>query len=125
MVTRILLVLVLIFVAAMYFPASRAAIVERAGPVVNPVLEMSTEREMNNIANDLKIYQRENFERLPSERQFRVWVDDQYSGNGALDAWGAAYEYQLEREVLELRSYGPDGLRGTDDDIVVTRPRGR
>jgi len=123
MVTRLVLLVILGFVVAMYFPDSRAALVERAGPVIDPVLEMSTEREMNRIANDLKTYQRENFERLPSERQFRVWVEDQYSGNGGLDAWGSAYEYRLERDVLELRSFGPDGLRGTTDDIVMTRPR--
>lgn len=120
---KIFLLIILAFVAAMYFPDSRAAILDRAGPVVNPILEMSTEREMNRIANDLKAYQRENFERLPSERQFRTWIDDQYSGDGGLDAWGTPYEYQLERDQIELRSYGPDGLRGTSDDLVATRPR--
>jgi len=120
---RVVLLLVLGFVLAMYFPDSRAALVERAGPVVNPFLVMSTEREMNQIANDLKTYQRENFERLPSERQFKVWIEDQYSGNGGLDAWGSAYEYRLGRDQLELRSYGPDGLRGNADDILMTRPR--
>jgi len=120
---KVLLLLILAFVVAMYFPASRAAIVDRAGPVVNPFLEMSTEREMNNIANDLKTYQRENFERLPSERQFRTWIEDQYSGNGGLDAWGTPYEYRLGRDQLELRSLGPDLIRGTEDDILMTRPR--
>ncbi len=120
---KIFLLIVLCFVAALYFPTSRAAIVDRAGPVVNPVLRMSTEREMNQIANDLKIYQRENFERLPSERQFKAWIEDQYSGNGGLDAWGSPYEYQLEREQIELRSFGPDLIRGNSDDIVTTRPR--
>jgi hypothetical protein len=120
---RIVLVVLIAIAAILYFPSSRAVVVERAGPVINPVLVMSTEREMNQIANALKEYQRENFERLPSQRQFGTWVEDKYSGDGGLDAWGERYEYTLGRDALELRSYGPDRRRGSPDDIVVTRPR--
>ncbi|MDT8368812.1 MAG: hypothetical protein RQ745_06365 [Longimicrobiales bacterium] len=123
MITRIVVLLIVAFLVALYFPESRATIVEHAGPVVDPVLRLSTEREMNRIANDLKTYQRENFERLPGERQFSDWIEGQYSGGGELDAWGAPYEYRLEDDKFTLRSPGPDGLRATPDDIVVTRPR--
>ncbi len=121
--TRVVLLLLFGLVAAMYFPDSRAALLEKAKPLVDPVLTMSTEREMNRIGTDLLIYQRENFGRLPSNRQFPTWVEDQYSGNGGLDAWGNPYEYRLSRQTFDIRSYGPDGVRGTEDDITATRQR--
>lgn len=123
MMTRLFLLLVLGFVVAMYFPRSRAVILDKGKPIVDPILTMQTEREMNRIGTDLIIYQRENFGRLPGTRQFSTWVEDQYSGNGGLDAWGNPYDYRLKRDEFDLTSYGPDGLRATVDDITVTRQR--
>ena len=39
-----------------------------------------------------------------------------------LDPWGHEYEVYLDSGVLRVRSPGPDGKAGTDDDIVHPLP---
>lgn len=34
------------------------------------------------------------------------------------DPWGRPYEYKVNGSEFEIRSLGPDGQSGTDDDIV-------
>ena len=36
----------------------------------------------------------------------------------AADPWGRPYEYKLNGAAYELRSLGPDGQSGTDDDVT-------
>lgn len=36
----------------------------------------------------------------------------------ANDPWGRPYEYKLNGAAYELRSLGPDGQSGTDDDVT-------
>ena len=122
--SRILLLILLGFVAAFYFPDSRAWMLDKGAPVIDPFLGMSTESEMERIMNDLMAYRRENFGRLPGRRQFPTWLEDQYAGGANYDAWGTPYEYLVNRRNIELRSFGPDRLRQTADDLVVTRAIG-
>lgn len=122
MIGRIVLLLALALAVGLYFPDSRAVILDYASPAINPYLRMSTEAEMQDIADELKTYQRENFEQLPSERQFPAWLESRFTGDGSLDGWGNTYEYRLTRDEMLLVSWGQDGERETDDDIVVTRP---
>ena len=119
--SRLILLVILGIVAAFCFPDSRAMLMDKGAPVINPFLRMATGSEMDKVASDLMNYRMENFGRLPGRRQFPTWLDDQYSGGANRDSWGNAYEYTLRRRDFELRSYGPDRIRGTGDDIVVTR----
>lgn len=118
---RLFLLIIFGLVAAMYFPDSRAMLLDKGAPVINPFLSMATNSEMDRVANDLLAYRRENFGRLPDRRQFPTWLDDQYSGGANRDSWGNAYEYLPGRRDFQLRSYGPDRIRSTEDDLVVTR----
>jgi len=122
-VGKIILVLLLALAAALYFEAPRARILEKAKPLLDPYFVMATKSEMEKIAQDLQIYERENFGRLPDRRQFLEWLDRNYAGGAGVDSWGSAYEYTLGRDSFYLRSPGPDKLRTTDDDIVESRPR--
>lgn len=108
---------------ALYIDSSRAVIVEKAKPFLDPYFVMATTSEMDKIAEDLQLYERENFGRLPEQKRFAEWVDRQYAGGGSIDSWGSPYEYTLARDSFYLRSPGPDGLRVTGDDIVDSRPR--
>jgi hypothetical protein len=122
MIFRIFIVLIVALAVGLYFPGSRAVIVEYSSPIVNPYLRMQTESEMQDIADELKSYQRENFEQLPTERVFEDWMAPRFPDNGSLDGWGNPYEYRLERTRLVLVSWGPDGERDSADDIYVDRP---
>jgi hypothetical protein len=115
--------LVLALGVALYVDSTRAVILERAGPLLDPYFVMATESEMRKVAEDLQLYERENFGRLPDRKSFPAWVDRQYAGGAGVDSWGSAYEYTLARDSFFLRSPGPDRLRATDDDIVEGRPR--
>jgi|GEM_PF-1379646 len=122
MITKLLIVLVIALGVGLYFPESRAVIAEYASPVIDPYLRMSTESEMQDIMNEVKAYQRENFERLPSDDDFDEWVESRFSGEGSVDGWGRAYGYRVDRGQIILTSRGPDGEPGTDDDIRIDRP---
>ncbi len=37
------------------------------------------------------------------------------------DAWGNPYVLEVNAEELRVRSFGPDGRKGTEDDIVYPR----
>jgi hypothetical protein len=55
------------------------------------------------------------------------WVDiwqDRYTVNPALklDPWKRPYEYIVKGNEYEIRSFGPDGRRGTFDDFIGTNP---
>lgn len=120
---KILLVLLVAFMAALYFESSRAVIAEKAQPLLDPYFVMATRSEMEKIAQDLQLFERDNFGRLPDRRAFPDWVDRQYTPGGTVDSWGTPYEYTLARDSFHLRSLGPDMVRGTEDDILEARPR--
>lgn len=111
---------------ALYFPESRGWLMEKAQPVINPVLRTATLSEMERIVGDLHTSATENFGRYPEPREFARWVERRYTG-GATDSWDNAYELEdLRRDGrMQLRSWGPDRLRGTEDDILVEFRRGR
>ena len=74
---KIFIVLLVALAAAFYFEGSRTMIFDRAKPLVDPYLVMATKSEMDKIAQDLQLYERENFGRLPDRRTFPDWIDGQ------------------------------------------------
>lgn len=120
---KILLVLLAALAAALYFDGSRAFLAEKAKPVLDPYFVMATRSEMDKIAQDLQLFERENFGRLPDRRGFNEWLERNYAGGAGVDSWGGPYEYTLGRDSFYLRSLGPDQLRASEDDIVEGRPR--
>ena len=66
--------------------------------------------------------------RLPSERDFNTWLTNTFKENNVKslshDHWGNPYIYTCAKSgrSYELRSAGPDGLTGTDDDMVKCGP---
>ncbi|UCC26186.1 MAG: hypothetical protein JSU98_03590 [Gemmatimonadales bacterium] len=120
---KIVLFLLVVLAAALYFDGSRSWMFEKGKPLIDPYFVMATQSEMEKIAQDLQMYERENFGRLPDRRSFDGWLERQYSGGAGVDSWGSPYEYTLRRDSFYLRSPGPDKLRATEDDIVEGRPR--
>ncbi|MDT8341703.1 MAG: hypothetical protein RQ751_09350 [Longimicrobiales bacterium] len=120
---RVFLVALAALAAAFYFDGSRAWLLNKGKPVIDPYFVMATRSEMEKIAQDLQIWERENFGRLPDERGFRDWLERNYAGGAGVDSWGSGYRYTLGRDSFYIRSPGPDAVRGTEDDIVEARPR--
>lgn len=66
--------------------------------------------------------------RLPSKDRFSQWLERTFKENNVKslvdDHWGNPYIYTLSKngKNYELRSIGPDGLAGTDDDMVKRGP---
>lgn len=125
--TRLILLIILGFVAAMYFEDSRLFILDKAEPVLTPVFVWQTKGELDRVIRDLKSYESANFDRLPGRREWTGWLEGQYHGGEAMeDSWGSVYMLEQQRDSFYVVSFGPDREYGTGDDIrrggVKARP---
>jgi hypothetical protein len=125
---KIILILLVLFGAALYAPQTRPYVVETISPVVNPVLGWQTKGEMNRIVRELQT-RLEQGSSLPAPGEaFNSWMDRRFVGGAALDAWGQPYTLQIRRDSVLLVSNGPDETTDTSDDItqlVTIQPRSR
>ena len=120
--SRVILMIFLGLSAAMYFPDSRQAIIDRAMPVLKPILTRAAVREMNQISQEL-LDADQIGQPLPSRRNWLRWLDENYPGETSLDPWGNVYQFYPWADSLALISYGPDKERGTEDDVRIVRVR--
>lgn len=121
---KLLLVALIALGVAMYMPDSRTWILERAEPALTPVFRWQTNSELEKIARDLQMYERENMGRLPAEGLFLRWLENRYQGDDpTTDSWGNTYSLLARSDSFRVVSYGPDGVQGTPDDLTVVRPR--
>lgn len=78
--------------------------------------------QIKNLAESVFQYKLENSGKLPESLEVLA-MEDPKSGEKFLeeipnDPWGNPYEYKLEgNKKFEIRSWGPDGIPGGDDDI--------
>ena len=121
-VTRLILLIILGFVAALYFPDSRQMMINEAMPILNPYLMWSAEREIEEISRSVRRQARETYE-IPRTRDWSNWLTINFTGDATTDPWGKTYTYQAWADSFMIRSYGPDGERGSTDDLRVTTRR--
>lgn len=119
---KILLIVAVAIAAAFYFPRTRAVVLDVAAPVLNPMFSMATGAEMDKIAREVQTYERASG-RLPDPREFESWLGGRYTGDAIRDSWGNVYVLVVRRDEFDILSFGPDGIRGTDDDITETAGR--
>lgn len=115
--TRVVLLVLMGVAVAFYFPDSRQMIIDRSGPVINPVLRWQTVGEIDQIIRDLRVHQHEHFNQLPGRREWGDWLERKYVGTAALDGWGSRYHFMTQRDSFYVVSYGPDRVYGTEDDV--------
>lgn len=120
--SRLILMIIFGFVAALYFPDSRQMMIDKAMPVISPVLVWSAEREMEEITLAVRRYQRTTY-KIPTRRQWIPWLEEHFFGDGALDPWGSMYSYQAWADSFAIQSFGPDKQRGTADDLRISKHR--
>ena len=119
---KLMLVIIVGLAAAMYFPDTRATLLEKGEPVLRPVLIWSAEREIEEIIRGVQ--QMENVERrLPERREWVTWVETRYAGNASRDPWGNLYGFEVKDDSFAVTSFGPDREMATADDIRDVRVR--
>jgi hypothetical protein len=116
MVTRLILLIIFGFVAALYFPDSRQVMIETADPVIQPVLVWSAEREIERLSQGVRLEAREEYT-IPTNRNWNAWLTENFSGDATTDPWGELYSYQAWADSFAVGSDGPDGQKDTEDDL--------
>jgi hypothetical protein len=102
--------------AALYFPDSRQSILDKAMPVLTPVLEWSAKGEMMEIGRSIQRQDRLQ-RRVPTRRAWVPYLEENFSGDAGKDPWGSLYQFYAWRDSFAIISYGSDRVGGTDDDI--------
>ncbi len=87
MVTRLILLIILGFVAALYFPDSRQAMMNRTMPIIEPMLIWNAEREIEELSRIVRRDARETYQ-LPETRAWEAWLTPNFTGNATTDPWG-------------------------------------
>ncbi len=131
--TRLVLLSVLCLCTWMYFPESRAILVEATEPLVDPMVERVMRPftswgaldEMRRVGRNVVAHERLTGD-IPEEGgAWAEWLEERYrSRDIGLDAWGEAYRLVVWPDSVGIVSYGPDGLPDTKDDLQVATPRG-
>ena len=108
--------------AALYFPSSRAVVLEKAEPVTQPVQAWATRGEMKKIVRDLTSHER-TYESLPEVKTFPRWLETKYQGASSTDSWGNEYVFRVWADSFAVVSAGVDGQLGSEDDLTRTEAR--
>ncbi len=115
---KVVLFLLVLLGAALYFPQTRLVVVDTLGPVVNPVLIWQTKGEIERIGRELQTLAREGSDLPPPGESFENWMSKNFLGGAKTDAWGMGYSMRVWRDWVTIVSNGPDKEIDTADDIV-------
>ena len=96
-------------------------VAERLGPVGDlvaaPVRRYTVQTELDFIADQILMHRTEGRE-VPTEQTFQTWLKKTVKTRwGGKDAWGSPYFLTQRRNQTAVGSVGPDGQRGTEDDL--------
>ena len=117
---KVVLLLLILLGASLYFPQTRPVVVDTLAPVMNPFLIWQTQGEMDRIGRELQSLNRRGSE-LPSPgASFHTWMGQTFYGPERMDAWEVDYTLKVWLDSIGLVSNGPDMEIGTDDDLVLT-----
>jgi hypothetical protein len=120
MAKKLFLLIIVLFAVAMAVPSTRAQIQENGiDRVTNAIGARLAPGRLNAMADQLDA-RLQRAERLPTEG-FENWIRIDYTGPER-DPWGNWWFLQVGRREYTVGTMGPDGARGTDDDITVSRP---
>jgi hypothetical protein len=109
--------------ARTHLVASAHPALERMGPaaefMIRPARREAAKKQMNAIlrvaAGDLG-----EGREVPADRRFQAWVTQRMPELSGSDPWGNHYWLTRAGMALTVGSNGPDGRRGTEDDLSQT-----
>lgn len=120
---KLVLLVVLAVVTWLYFPETRAMLMDVAEPLVLPIMRWSMEEEMETVGRNAVDHERLTGE-LPAGPDWLRWLQERYvSEDSRTDPWGSVYQLEASKDSVWTLSYGPDRIRGTHDDFRVSTPR--
>jgi hypothetical protein len=120
MIKKLLLLVILLFGIAMAVPSTREQIQANAvTPVRDAIGTRLVPRRLDAMADQLDA-RLARADQLPSPDNFSGWLRRDYTGP-ELDPWDNVWYIQIARRSYTVGSMGPDGQRGTGDDITETR----
>jgi len=123
--TRLLLLALLAALVWVYFPETRAMLLQAGEPIAAPMARWSTEEEMAQVARNV-VDQERLTGALPSGSAWLDWLKQRYaSPDAATDPWGSTYQLEASKDSVWIVSFGPDRTRNTEDDFRVVTPRNR
>lgn len=122
--TRLFLLTIVALLTWSYFPETRRILMNVAEPIVLPVLRWSASEEMGQVSRNVVEYERLTGQ-IPTGPAWLEWLEYRYSADDIKrDPWGSVYQLEADRDSVWIVSFGPDRVRGTDDDFRVAAPRG-
>lgn len=122
---KLVLLVILWFSVAYYFPDSRVWLTDLLRPVLTPLMKWSSKEEMKQLGRDVVDHE-VTIGNLPDRRGWLEWLDYRYlSEDLRQDSWGSTYELKVWPDSVGVWSYGPDRTSQTDDDFWVSTPRQR
>ena len=117
---KLFLFLLLALGAALYFPSTRPVVMDTLAPVLNPLFAWQTRSEMDQIARELQMINREG-QALPEPgEEFNAWMGRNFQGGSSVDAWGNPYRLLIWDDSVGISSRGPDLEIDTTDDLRET-----
>lgn len=123
-VTRLILLTLLAIVTWLYFPETRAILLDVAEPIVTPIVRWSTEEDMAQIARNVVEHERLTGS-MPAGSGWLGWLDYRYAAEDMYtDPWGSIYQMEATADSVRIVSFGPDRVRMTEDDFSVSTQRG-
>lgn len=123
--TKLLLLIVLAALTWVYFPETRAIVLDLAAPIAVPLARWSTEEEMAQVARNV-VDQERLTGSLPMGSAWLDWLRVRYASPDATrDPWGSTYQLAATKDSVWILSFGPDRTRGTADDFRVASSRNR
>jgi hypothetical protein len=110
---------ILAFGVAVAVPSSRAVLLEKATPLRDSFSAKLVPGRLEAMVTQLnaRINRGEGF-----PRDWERWLDREFTSSPE-DPWGNLYYFQQRRGAFLVGSMGPDGQRGTSDDIQVESGR--
>lgn len=117
---KAILLFLLLFGAALYFPQTKPVVLDVLAPVLNPGLAWHSRSEMKRILRDLRSINQRGREIPARGREFLAWMEKEFPGASGEDAWGTDYTLKTWADSVGLVSNGPDLEVNTEDDLLET-----